>query len=355
MQDRIAYQGITFDDVLLEPGYSELLPRDVDVRTQLTAKIRAQHPDPVVADGHGHRERAGHRAGPGGGHRHHPQEPVDRGADPRGGQGQAVARTASSSTRSRCRPTRPSARPARSWSGHNISGVPITVNGMLKGILTRRDLRFLESNDLRIEEVMTKDNLVTAPDDTTLEEAERILTKNKVEKLLLVDDEYRLKGLITIKDIDKLHRYPARLQGRARAAAGRGGGRGPRLRADRVADRGRRRRAGRRLGPRAQPERDRDGAARSSGDYDIDVDRRQRRDRGGDARPDRRRGRRGEGGHRAGLDLHDAGRLGRRRAADHGDLPGGQGGRRAGCRSSPTAASATPATSPRRSPPGPTA
>ena len=116
-------------------------------------------------------------------------------------------------------------------------------------------------NDLRIEEVMTKDNLVTAPEDTTLEEAERILTKNKVEKLLLVDDEYRLKGLITIKDIDKLHRYPQRLQGRAGPAAGRGGGRGPRLRADRVADRGRRRRAGGRFGPRPQPERDRDGAA----------------------------------------------------------------------------------------------
>ena len=78
----------------------------------------------------------------------------------------------------------------------------------LRGILTRRDLRFLESNDLRIEEVMTKENLVTAPADTSLEEADRILTKNKVEKLLLVDDEYRLKGLITIKDIDKLHRYP---------------------------------------------------------------------------------------------------------------------------------------------------
>jgi IMP dehydrogenase len=92
--------------------------------------------------------------------------------------------------------------------GHNISGVPITVNGKLRGILTRRDLRFLESNDLRIEEVMTKHNLVTAPANTSLEEADRILTKNKVEKLLLVDDDYRLRGLITIKDIDKLHRYP---------------------------------------------------------------------------------------------------------------------------------------------------
>ena len=79
-------------------------------------------------------------------------------------------------------------------TGHNISGVPITVNGFLRGILDSSRLRFLESNDLRIEEVMTKDNLVTAPADTSLEEADRILTKNKVEKLLLVDEEYRLKG-----------------------------------------------------------------------------------------------------------------------------------------------------------------
>src|SRR5205085_9474129 len=91
---------------------------------------------------------------------------------------------------------------------HKISGVPITVNGFLKGILTRRDLRFLTNSEQRLSEVMTKDNLVTAPENTTLETAERILTENKVEKLLLVDEQYRLKGLITIKDIDKLHNFP---------------------------------------------------------------------------------------------------------------------------------------------------
>ena len=91
---------------------------------------------------------------------------------------------------------------------HHISGVPITVNGHLKGILTRRDLRFLTDNTQKIAEVMTKDNLVTAKENTTLEEAERILTENKVEKLLLVDDHYRLKGLITIKDIDKMVNFP---------------------------------------------------------------------------------------------------------------------------------------------------
>src|SRR5205085_10693388 len=83
---------------------------------------------------------------------------------------------------------------------HKISGVPITVNGYLKGILTRRDLRFLTDYDQALAEVMTKTNLVTAPENTTLEAAERCLTGNKVEKLLLVDDNYKLRGLITIKD-----------------------------------------------------------------------------------------------------------------------------------------------------------
>src|SRR5690606_35243076 len=83
-----------------------------------------------------------------------------------------------------------------------------TENGILKGILTRRDLRFLESSETRISEVMTKDKLVTAPADTDLAKAQRILLENKVEKLLLVDEKYQLKGLITIKDIDKNLRFP---------------------------------------------------------------------------------------------------------------------------------------------------
>src|SRR5205807_6907363 len=91
---------------------------------------------------------------------------------------------------------------------HNISGVPITVNGFLRGILTRRDLRFRTDNGQKLAEVMRKDNLVTAPENTTLEAAERILTENKVEKLLLVDENYKLRGLITIKDIDKLTSFP---------------------------------------------------------------------------------------------------------------------------------------------------
>ncbi len=90
-----------------------------------------------------------------------------------------------------------------------VSGVPITdASGKLVGILTRRDLRFLERNDLPIAEVMTKQPLVTATGTVSLEEAEKILMAKKVEKLLLVDEDYKLTGLITIKDIDMMRRFP---------------------------------------------------------------------------------------------------------------------------------------------------
>ncbi len=92
---------------------------------------------------------------------------------------------------------------------HNIGGVPITESGgRLKGILTRRDLRFLEGSDLKIEEVMTRENLITATGTVTLAEAEKILMAKKVEKLLLVDEDYRLTGLITIKDVDMMKSFP---------------------------------------------------------------------------------------------------------------------------------------------------
>jgi IMP dehydrogenase len=207
MQDRIAYQGITFDDVLLEPGYSELLPKHVDVRSQLTARIPLNIPIlSAPMDTVTEAELAialAQEGGLGVIHKNIPIEEQTREVDKvkRSENGIIVDPITL--------PPGATVGEAREiMSGHNISGVPITVHGKLRGILTRRDLRFLESNDLRIDEVMTKENLVTAPADTSLEEADRILTKNKVEKLLLVDDDYRLKGLITIKDIDKLHRYP---------------------------------------------------------------------------------------------------------------------------------------------------
>src|SRR4051794_12127367 len=207
MQDRIAYTGITFDDVLLEPGYSDVVPRDTDVRTQLTRNVRINIPivsspmDTVTES-----ELAIALAQEGGIGIIHKNLTVA-----------AQTREVDKVKRSEngiitdpvtLPPDETVGTARRLMEQHKVSGVPITVNGFLKGILTRRDLRFLADNDRRIAEVMTRENLVTAPEETTLEEAERILMRNKVEKLLLVDDEYKLRGLITIKDIDKLQKFP---------------------------------------------------------------------------------------------------------------------------------------------------
>jgi IMP dehydrogenase len=207
MHDRIAYQGITFDDVLLEPAYSDVVPRDVDIRTQLTRNVCLNMPiisspmDTVTES-----ELAIALAQEGGMGIIHKNMTIER-------QTREVDKVKRSEngiiTDPITLPPDETVRTARRiMEQHNISGVPITVNGQLKGILTRRDLRFLTDHDQRLSEVMTKDNLVTAPEHTTLEAAERILTENKVEKLLLVDETYRLKGLITIKDIDKLTNFP---------------------------------------------------------------------------------------------------------------------------------------------------
>jgi IMP dehydrogenase len=105
---------------------------------------------------------------------------------------------------------------------YRISGVPVTQSGKLVGILTNRDLRFETRYDLPISQVMTKENLITVPVGTTLEEAEKILHRHRVEKLLVVDDQYTLKGLITVKDIQKKLKYPSAAkdqQGRLRVGA----------------------------------------------------------------------------------------------------------------------------------------
>ena len=208
MQDRIAYQGFTFDDVLLEPQFSDVLPKDVDVRTRVTRNISINIPilsspmDTVTES-----ELAIAMAQEGGMGIIHKNLSVERQTT----EVDKVKRSENGIITDPITlpPDETVATARKIMETHNISGVPVTVNGYLRGILTRRDLRFLTNNDLKISEVMTKDNLVTATEDTTLETAERILTENKVEKLLLVDDNYKLKGLITIKDIDKLSRYPS--------------------------------------------------------------------------------------------------------------------------------------------------
>src|SRR5580692_10176793 len=224
MQDRIAYQGITFDDVLLEPASSDVVPRDVDVSTRLTRNIHLDIPvlsspmDTVTES-----ELAIALAQEGGLGVIHKNMSVQQ-------QTSEVDKVKRSENGIITDPiTLPPDEPVKTakriMEQQNIGGVPITVDGYLKGILTRRDLRFLTDDNQRVAEVMTKDNLVTAPENTTLEAAERILTENKVEKLLLVDDNYKLRGLITIKDIDKLLNFPAACKdsrGRLRVGAATG-------------------------------------------------------------------------------------------------------------------------------------
>jgi len=207
MEDRIAYRGITFDDVLLEPGYSEIMPNEVDTATQLTRHIRLNVPilsSPM--DTVSESDMAVAMAQEGGMGIIHKNMPIDQ-------QALQVERVKRAEHGVIVDPVTlpPDATAGSAWEimeQRNIGGVPVTQNGRLMGILTRRDLRFLPSRDVLIADVMTKDKLVTAPETTTLEAAERILLENKVEKLLLVDDDYQLKGLITIKDIDKNLRYP---------------------------------------------------------------------------------------------------------------------------------------------------
>lgn len=207
MQDRIAYKGLTFDDVLLEPGYSELVPSEVELESMLTRNIPLSTPiisspmDTVTES-----EMAIAMAQLGGIGIIHKNMSIEQ-------QSLQVDRVKRSEHGVIVDPvTLPPelsvGEAARIMDERNIGGVPITVDGKLVGILTRRDLRFLEAVERPIAEVMTKDNLVTAPENTSLEEAERILLENRVEKLLLVDDQYQLKGLITIKDIDKNLQYP---------------------------------------------------------------------------------------------------------------------------------------------------
>ena len=207
MQDRIAYHGLTFDDVLLEPGYSEVIPSEVDISSHLTRNIPLNLPmvsspmDTVTES-----DMAVAMAQLGGIGIIHKNMSIEQ-------QAMQVDRVKRSEhgvivDPVTLPPETPAGEAVRLMDERNIGGVPVTVNGRLVGILTRRDLRFLESKDRPISEIMTKDNLVTAPENTKLEDAERILLENKVEKLLLVDDDYQLKGLITIRDIDKNLQFP---------------------------------------------------------------------------------------------------------------------------------------------------
>src|SRR6516162_10038191 len=214
-------EGLTFDDVLLEPARSDVLPNEVDTRTCLTRRIGLNIPIVSAAmDTVTESHLAIALAQQGGIGIVHRNMTVEK-------QAEEVDRVKRSESGMIVDPITigPDATIAAAqdlMARYRISGVPITKNGKLVGILTNRDLRFETRFDLPISEVMTKDNLVTVPVGTTLEQAEHILHKHRVEKLLVVDDHYQLKGLITVKDIQKKLKYPNAAkdsQGRLRVGA----------------------------------------------------------------------------------------------------------------------------------------
>src|SRR5215831_2740582 len=214
-------EGLTFDDVLLEPARSEVLPSDVDTRTCLTRQIGLNIPIVSAAmDTVTESHLAIALAQQGGIGIIHRNMPIER-------QSEEVDRVKRSESGMivdpiTIGPDEPISAALTLMTRYRISGVPITKNGKLVGILTNRDLRFETRFDLPISEVMTKENLITVGVGTTLEEAEAILHQHRVEKLLVVDELYNLKGLITVKDIQKKLKYPNSAkdqQGRLRVGA----------------------------------------------------------------------------------------------------------------------------------------
>jgi IMP dehydrogenase len=199
--------GLTFDDVLLVPGYSQVLPSHVSVRTRLTAKIMLNIPllssamDTVTEAQLG---IAMAREG-GLGVIHKNLSPERQAAEvdkvKRSESGMIVDPIT-------LPPDRNIGEALEVMKRFAISGIPITEEGKLVGILTNRDLRFHTDLSQPIQDVMTKDNLVTVPEGTDLNQAQRILHENRIEKLLIVDEAFNLKGMITVKDIAKRIQFP---------------------------------------------------------------------------------------------------------------------------------------------------
>ena len=205
---RFVGEGLTFDDVLLVPAESDVLPADVDLSTQLTRKIRLNVPVMSAAmDTVTEYRMAIAIAREGGIGVIHKNMPIDVQAE----QVDMVKRSENGVI------TNPFSLTAEHTLGDadalmakfRISGVPIVDDdNRLIGIITNRDMKFEEDMSRRIRDVMTTDNLITGLEGTTLSEAKAILQRNRIEKLPIVDDNYKLKGLITIKDIEKVMKYP---------------------------------------------------------------------------------------------------------------------------------------------------
>ncbi|MBE6542447.1 MAG: CBS domain-containing protein, partial [Ruminococcaceae bacterium] len=208
IESKIAYEGITFDDVLLIPAKSEVLPGTVSLKTKLTNKITLNIPlmsaamDTVTEYG-----LAIAMAREGGIGIIHKNMSIEQQCD----QVERVKRSENGVITNPffLHPDNYVYEADELMGKYKISGVPICDdNGVLVGIITNRDLRFMTDYNVKIDGVMTKENLITVPVGTTLEQAKEILRHNKVEKLPIVDNDFKLRGLITIKDIEKADRYP---------------------------------------------------------------------------------------------------------------------------------------------------
>ncbi|HOG13023.1 MAG TPA: IMP dehydrogenase, partial [Smithellaceae bacterium] len=207
MLDDVVRESLTFDDLLLVPAASSILPRDVETSTWLTQRIKLNIPIVSAAmDTVTESRTAICMAQEGGIGIIHRNMSIER-------QAIEVDRVKKSESGMVVDPI--TIEPERKVSDalalmhqYSISGVPVVKNEKLVGILTNRDLRFEENLDQPVSNVMTKKNLITVKSSITLEESKKLLHKHRIEKLLVVDDENRLKGLITIKDIEKIRRYP---------------------------------------------------------------------------------------------------------------------------------------------------
>src|ERR1700749_1419179 len=200
-------EALTFDDVLLVPAYSDVVPAQVNTQTQLTASISLNTPLMSAAMDTVTESRLAIAIAQQGG-----MGVVLRNLtiEQQAGEVDKVKRSESGMIVDPVTidPERPISDALDVMRRYKISGVPVTKNGKLVGILTNRDLRFVSRTDIPISDVMTKTNLITVPVGTTLEQAEEILHQHRVEKLLVVNDAYELKGLITVKDIQKKLKYP---------------------------------------------------------------------------------------------------------------------------------------------------
>lgn len=206
LQERIR-EGLTFDDVLLVPAKSEVLPRDVDLSIQLTKNIKLNIPVLSAAmDTVTDSRMAIAMAREGGLGIIHKNMTIEEQA----AQVDKVKRSEHGVITDPffLSPENLISDAEELMSRYRISGVPITREGRLVGILTNRDLRFETDYSRPIGEVMTSENLITAPEGTTLEEAKKILANHRIEKLPIVDEQGMLRGLITIKDIEKTSKYP---------------------------------------------------------------------------------------------------------------------------------------------------